>query len=87
MKIIKTNFTSRVIIDHPSYELAYGQFRERLLNKFILVVFCGAIRGKCEKCLNSWWNCLEMIQELKENGSQHDMPTYPISAYDYQYET
>ena len=54
---------------------------KRLLNKSILVYFCGAIRGICAKCLNSWWNCLEMAQEFKKIGSQHDLPTYPISAY------
>ena len=54
---------------------------KRLVNKYIFVDFCGAIRGKCEKCLNSGWNCLEMTEELKKIGSQHDLPTYPISAY------
>ena len=33
---------------------------KRLVNKYIFGDFCGAIRGKCEKCLNSGWNCLEM---------------------------
>ena len=54
---------------------------KRLVNKYIFVDFCGAIRGKCVKCLNSWWNCLEMNQEFKKIGSQHDLQTYPISAY------
>ena len=33
---------------------------KRLVNKYIFGDFCGAIRGKCEKCLNSGWNCPEM---------------------------
>ena len=37
-----------------------ASLEKRLLNKYILVDFCGAIRGKCEKCLNSGCNCLEM---------------------------
>ena len=47
--------------------LPTASLAETLLNKLILVDFFGAIRVKCEKCFNSWWNCLEMTQELKKN--------------------
>ena len=46
--------------------LPTASLAETLLNKLILVDFFGAIRVKCEKCFNSWWNCLEMTQELKK---------------------
>ena len=81
MKVIKKILHQELLLIILPMRLSTDSSETRLLNEFILVDFCGAIHGKCVKCLNSWWNCLEMNQEFKKIGSQHDLQTYPISAY------
>ena len=73
MKVIKKILHQELLLIILPMRLSTDSSETRLLNKFILVDFCGAIRGKCVKCLNSWWNCLEMNQEFKKIGSQHDL--------------
>ena len=63
---LTTNRWSQWSLNNWSLWLCYlpmslptASLAEKLLNKLI--------RVKCEKCFNSWWNCLEMTQELKKN--------------------